>query len=332
MLLSRQIKSVSNNTQAQERLLVKVVQQNEETTKLLQRVEKVVIGITDGLKEGFSGLSKHLSETKEEDLIEIKELWMKKMSELEKIIEIGGENSSQQIEKQMKKLDAMLSAKLLDLDINSDHIKLELQNIRQELVETNESRLRGEIASDTKLNTILSDLKSLQTQLDRVEQNTIQLFNSLEIGFDGIRRELSTNSEGLQGLNELQDIWMKKVKDLEISLSQNPTIDVLNNQMKKMEAMLNAKLVDLDIQTSNLSPQLQEMKKLMGDLLVEHRVGESESEKKMKEVMNELKGLQTQLVEVIHLQTETLNNLNEVCCFYIFIFILIYFYNKFNLI
>jgi hypothetical protein len=305
---------VSDRSQAQERLLVKVVQQNQENSKILKRVEKVVNGISDGLKQSFASLSQELSQDNREGLEEVKELWAKKMTDLERVVLAGGEESTKQIEKQMKKLEAMLTAKLLDLDVGSDQIKEELKNLRRDLMETNESRLKGEASAEGKLNTILVEMKSLQSQLDRVEQLTLRIFNSLESGLGDIRKELLASSNG-EGLEELKQLWLKKMGDLErtiLSSEARPTAGELEKQMKKIEAMLNAKLLDLEINVTSLSPQLKEMKAQIGEVMGGLQRGEKQSEKKMKEMMVELKSLQTQLIEVIRLQTESSQNLNEV--------------------
>jgi hypothetical protein len=305
---------VSDRSQAQERLLVKVVQQNQENSKILKRVEKVVNGISDGLKQSFASLSQELSQDNREGLEEVKELWAKKMTDLERVVLAGGEESTRQIEKQMKKLEAMLTAKLLDLDVGSDQIKEELKNLRRDLMETNESRLKGEASAEGKLNTILVEMKSLQSQLDRVEQLTLRIFNSLESGLGDIRKELLASSNG-EGLEELKQLWLKKMGDLErtiLSSEARPTAGELEKQMKKIEAMLNAKLLDLEINVTSLSPQLKEMKAQIGEVMGGLQRGEKQSEKKMKEMMVELKSLQTQLIEVIRLQTESSQNLNEV--------------------
>jgi hypothetical protein len=311
MLLSRQMSKVSDRSQAQERLLVKVVQQNQENSKILKRVEKVVNGISDGLKQSFASLSQELSQDNREGLEEVKELWAKKMTDLERVVLAGGEESTKQIEKQMKKLEAMLTAKLLDLDVGSDQIKEELKNLRRDLMETNESRLKGEASAEGKLNTILVEMKSLQSQLDRVEQLTLRIFNSLESGLGDIRKELLASSNG-EGLEELKQLWLKKMGDLERTILARPTAGELEKQMKKIEAMLNAKLLDLEINVTSLSPQLKEMKAQIGEVMGGLQRGEKQSEKKMKEMMVELKSLQTQLIEVIRLQTESSQNLNEV--------------------
>ena len=314
MLLSKQMSKVSDRSQAQERLLVKVVQQNQETSKILKRVEKVVDGISDGLKKGFMSLSQELSQNNKEGLEEVKELWAKKMNDLEKVVLAGGEESTKLIEKQMKKLEAMLTAKLLDLDVGSAGISDELKSLRKDLMETNESRLKGEAEAEGKLNSILQEMKSLQSQLDRVEQLTLRIFNSLASGLNDIRKELleSSNSEGLE---ELKELWVKKMSDLEKSVlapGGRPSAGELEKQMKKIEAMLNAKLLDLELNVTSLSPQLKEMKAQLGEVMEGMQRGEERSEKSLKEMMVELKGLQTQLIEVIRLQTETSQNLNEV--------------------
>jgi hypothetical protein len=313
MLLSRQLTKVSDRSQAQERLLVKVVQQNQEAAQIMHRVEKAVVGLSAGLKAGFVGISRELAESNQEGLAEMKELWVKKMSELERIVEAGGESSTKLIEKEMKKLDIVMSAKLLDMDVASDGISQELKQIRKELVEANESRLRGDGgAADSKLNTILTELKSLQQQLTRVEELTLRIFTSMETGFGSVRQELLASSNR-EGLEELKELWLKKMSDLEKTLlGGSCSEDAFDKQMKKIEAMVNAKLVDLDLSLSSLSPEFKEIKEQMRETLAATRQGDANAEKRMGAMMAELKGLQTQLVEVLQLQAESSQNLSQV--------------------
>jgi hypothetical protein len=312
MLLSRQINKVKVQTQAQERLLIKVVEQNEATATILNRVEKHVIGIGQGMKKGFSRIQQDLSNLNNlEGLEEVKELWAKKMNDLEKAIQTGGAESTKLIQNQMKKLEVMLSAKLLDLDVNDDEIQNELGIIRQQLIEANNSRLKGEAQSEERLNNILSELKSLHTQLDRVEQMTIRIFQSMEIGLNDVRKELLENSNR-EGLDELRELWLKKVSELEKAIHSSTNQETFEKQMKKTEAMLNAKLLDLDLNISSLTPQLNDMKQQLHDVLVGMNQGVENSNERFGVMMLELKGLQTQLIEVVNLQKETAQNLSEV--------------------
>ena len=317
MLLSRQIHKVDDRSQAQERLLVKVVQQNDETVQILRRVEIVVTGISEGMKIGFQEIGSQLSDLKNpEGLEEVKELWLKKMSDLEKVIANGGENSSNLIEKQMKKLDAMFTAKLFDLDVSSEGIKGELQKIQQQLIEANDSRLRGETAAEEKLERILDEMKGLQSQLDRVEAMTVKIFTSMESGFSDIRKELLENSNS-EGLVELRDLWLRKVSDLEKSLSNGHSMEGLESQLKKMEVMMNAKLLDLDVNLASLSPQLSEVKQQLQGVLHGVHEGEENAQKRLAEMLSQLRGLQTDLVEVIRLQHENATHLQQVNLVYL---------------
>lgn len=309
MLLSRQIKRADDRSQAQERVLVKVVQQNQETLQTIQRVENSLALVSKALKDGFISLGQELSKVSTESLEEVKELWNKKVCDLERAIQIGGETSTKQIEKDMKKLEALLAAKLLDLDIGADRITQELKQLRRELISSNESRLLGDAQAETTMIAILTDLKSLQLQLTRVEHVTTRIFRGMECGFADLRKELASNFEGL---NEFKDMWMKKMMDLEKTLIETPTIEAFEKQMKKIEALVNAKLLDLDASTITLSPQLLDMKQQLKDALVSYQAGQEKSDIKMKEVISELKSLQTQLSDVIHLQKENMQILNQV--------------------
>lgn len=316
MLLSRQIHKVDNRSQAQERLLVKVAQQSDETIEILKRVEVVVTGISDGMKLGFHEIRSQLSDLNNtEGLEEVKELWVKKMSDLERVIESGGENSSTLIEKQMKKLDAMFTAKLFDLDVASDGIKGELAEIQRQLLEANESRLRGETAAEATLQQILREMKGLQSQLDRVEALAVKIFTSMDAGFCDIRKELLENSNR-EGLAELKELWLRKVSDLEKTLLTSAPggagVEGVEKQLKKMEVMMNAKLLDLDLNLSNLSPQLSEVKQQLQGVLCGVQEGEENAQRRLAEMLSELRGLQTDLVEVIRLQHENATHLQQV--------------------
>jgi 3-dehydroquinate dehydratase len=322
MLLSRQIHKVDDRSQAQERLLVKVVQQNEETVEILRRVEEVVIGIADGMKVGFNEIRQELSATNEEGLLEVKELWVKKMGDLEKAIATGGEQSTKLVESQMKKLEAMFTAKLFDLDVPCDGIKTELQAIQKQLIEANTARLNGEKSAEKRLETILTELKSLQTQLDRVEAMTTRIFQTMERGFADIRKELLENSNAA-GLQELRELWLRKVSDLEKTLATSRNSDgasdamaiaeMMEKQLKKMEVMIDAKLLDLDLlSVSSISPQLDDVKQQLQEVLRSVHQGDRNSQKKLEEMMTDLRELQTELVEVIRLQGENSKNLTEV--------------------
>jgi hypothetical protein len=316
MLLSKQIHKVDDRSQAQERLLVKVVQQNEETVEILRRVEEVVVGIAAGMKGGFEDIRRELSVTNVEGLEEVKELWIKKMADLDKAIATSGENSTKLIENQMKKLDAMFTAKLFDLDVPSEGIKAELQTIQKQLLEANIGRLNGEKNAEQRLVTIMTELKSLQTQLDRVEEMTTRIFTTMERGFGDIRKELLENANH-EGLQELRELWLRKMNDLEKTLVMNGSnnsngVELFEKQLKKMEMMINAKLLDLDLSISSISPQLNEVKQQLQEVLQGVHQGEENSQKKMDEMISELRGLQTELVEVIRLQSENSKNLAEV--------------------
>jgi hypothetical protein len=168
MLLSKQITGVPGH--APEKLLLKVLQQIRERAEPSPmssptEEEDDSNGTSGGLRKQFRCLRQELFETDREGLVELQELWTKKMTELEKLITrggSGGRETTQKIEKQMKILDAMLSAKLLALDVESDSIKEELSTLREEMMETNESRLRGEPAAAGKLKSLVEEMKSFR--------------------------------------------------------------------------------------------------------------------------------------------------------------------------
>lgn len=165
MLLSKKISEVSSHPP--EKLLLKVLQQIQEPIEpTCSPIEdEDFIGTSVGLRKLFRSLRQELNETDPQELRELHGLWMKKMTELEKVISKGGRESTQKIRKGMKILALMLTSALSALDIETDPFTKELSVLREEMMMTNESHLRGEPGAQGKLRSLLEEMKSLQTQL-----------------------------------------------------------------------------------------------------------------------------------------------------------------------
>jgi hypothetical protein len=134
----------------------------------------------------------------------------------------------------------------------------------------------------------------------------------MEAGFTSVRQELLASSNP-EGLMELKDLWLKKMSDLERTLEGGVCTEaVLDKQMRKIEAMLNAKLLDLDLSVSSMSPQFKEIQQQMQEVLTATRQGEANADQRMGAMLTELKSLQTQLTEVIELQALSSQNLSQV--------------------
>jgi chromosome segregation ATPase len=266
MLLANQVNKITVQAQAQERLLVKIIEQNVQTHQSLARVEEATFKISDQLQLGFAQIGTELSKVgNQEGLEELKEIWSSKMEALETLIQEEADTKS--MEKLMKKLEMMMDAKLLDLNLDSSMISQQLQQVQQQLTEAAQARERGEQHANEQLKQIVDGMKGLQLQLERVEQQVQRLFQYMDHQFDNIRNQLGSNQ---QGLNELRQLWMKKLEEIEGSIHTlqqgQETANHMNNpndfqaslekQMKKFEAMLTAKLFDLDVENHSMKEQL----------------------------------------------------------------------------
>jgi hypothetical protein len=83
--------------------------------------------------------------------------------------------------------------------------------------------------------------------------------------------------------------------------------------MDKLNSKLEERLDHFQIALPDITHQLDEMKQQLLGVAAGVREGDEQSQKRMESMMLELKGLQTQFVEVIRLQNEMSLSLNEVC-------------------
>jgi len=323
MLLSNQVNKITVQAQAHERMLVKIVDQNVQTHQSLERVEKVTTSTSDQLKYGFAKIRNELNKTG--NLVgveELKEIWVSKMEALETLIQEQGDTKS--MNKLMKKLELMMDAKLLDLNLDSSNISKQLQVVQLQLAEAALARERGDQHANEQLQQILQDMKGLEAHLERIEEQVTRLFQQMDKEFDNIRQQLTSNS---QGLNEIRQLWMKKLDEIESFLmtmqasnesqaqslqSQVDLQTALGKQMRKFEALMSAKLFDLDIENHSMKDQLLFVQKELVEAAKLRQQDAEEGEKRWIYVFKELRGMQTQLAEVLYLQRDVAQQLREV--------------------
>eukprot|EP01038_Epipyxis_sp_PR26KG_P004126 gene4126-5880_t len=322
MLIANQVNKITVQVQAQECMLVKIIDQNIQTHESLERVEKATFKINEQLKIGFADISRELREVgNEEGLQELKTIWNSKMEVLETLIRDG---DTKTIEKLMKKLEMLMNANLIDLNLDSSEIIRQIQEVQKQLTEAAHARDRGEQHAQEQLQQILQEMKGLQFQLDRVELQVQRLFEQMDMQFHNIRNQLQTN---YQGLLEIRTLWMKKVEELEVMLSniqsnqndQNKILitnqkefqSILEKQIKKFELMMDAKLFDLDIENHSMRDHILSIQTELLEAEKLRQLDAIEGSKRWNMVFTELKCMQTKLMEIVYLQKETANNLKE---------------------
>jgi hypothetical protein len=294
----------------------------------LDRVEGSLAQLTQQLFGVLVEIREELLQAKtnsnEEALTELRDLWGTRMDNLERAISSSSENAEALIRREMKGLELKIVSKLCDLEVSMDPQRMvtELGKVRDELISGYRGRLEGDEASAQKLDQILSDMRSMQSQLDRVEEKMTQFFGNLTQCLGSVQQELQAkgNSEGLQ---EFRELWLGRMGDLEnlICQSSDPSGSdslavseaAIEKLVTKLDIKLSEKLFDFELSVENLTPQLAEVKQQLLGVAAGVREGDKKSQQQMESMMVELKGLQTQFVEVIRLQTELSLNLNEVC-------------------
>jgi hypothetical protein len=306
-MMMRNHKELSSN---QRTMMTQLDRVEGSLSQLTQQLSGVLVDIRVELLQARTSSS-------EEALAEMRELWETRMDNLERVISSSAENTEAQIKKEMRGLEVQLASTLCDLEVNVDPQRMitELGRVRDELISANRGRLQGDEASTQKLDQILSEMRSVQSQLDRVEEKMTQFFGKLSHSLDSVHKELQEkgNSEGLQ---ELRDLWigrMSELEDLILQSTSNISDAAIEKLVRKLDTKLNEKLFYLDVSLENLTPQLTEMKQQLLAVAAGVRDGEEKSQQRMDSMMLELKTLQTQFVEVIHLQTEMSRNLKKVC-------------------
>ena len=199
----------------------------------------------------------------------------------------------------MRNLERSLLLKMKGLNEDlKNNMKEELVKVKEELIEANKGRLRGEVESEEKIVLILEELKSIQSQLNRVEEKVNNIFKTMENTFCEIRKELVETSKK-EELKELRDLWVESIYKLEELIIEGNKSNGSNisDLMDEIEIMIGDKLVDLDLKILSISPQLDDVKQQLQEVLGEIERGEENSEKKMKLLLDELKSLQNQLTE-----------------------------------
>jgi hypothetical protein len=253
----------------------------------------------------------------EEALAELREMWRSGMKNLERAISSSSENVEALIKDEMEDLELKLDAQLTELDSeNSERLVTELSKVRNELISANRGRLEGDETSAQKLDQILSEMRSLQSQLDRVEEKMTQFFGNLTKSLSSVQQELQAkgNSEGLQ---ELRELWLGRMGELEDLIDGGSAVvseAAIEKLVTKIDKRLKERFRHFKITAfSDITPQLTEVKQQLLEVAAAVREGDKKSEQRMESMLVELKGLQTQFVEVILLQTELSENLDEVC-------------------
>lgn len=314
MLLSKQITKASRQAdyklQAQERLLQKISQQNEEqssqlrvVTQTLNRIEVATSKITASITAGFSSIGSQLAGN-EEGLAEINELWLKRITDLERIISTSGQDVMSKLNLQMDKFEKKFNATLFDLDVDSHAMDNQFKFLREQLADVISAQQRGEDNAERRLQEVMSELKTLNVKLDRVEAVVQRIFVGLQSGFDDVRSQLASNSEGLA---EIRDLWEKKMTELEKTVKATGEISEqkLGLLFDKMEKKFVATLFDLDLDPSLLNNQLNEVKTQLTAACSALQRNEERADETLATMMTELKGLRAQLTEVISLQKDT---------------------------
>jgi hypothetical protein len=301
----------NGDEQAEQHLQLILAEFNQLRTQL-DRVEQVSGKILSDLGGGLVAVRKQLEEN-EEGLAAFKSLWVKKVKDLEVAIDSGGENLVAVIEKCMKNTEKLIAVYLDDLDLDKDALHDQLQDIKLQLCSAAEDRVQGEKRADDRLNLIMSELKELHLQLDRVESVSLKIFHGMEASFMAVRNELSTNAEGL---SEFRGVWERKLLHLEKSISTvgENAVGEIEKQMKKVQNMLDATLADLDIDSEHVLQELALVREQLKTAASDRAAGVEGSEARMNMLVDELRGMQLQLTEVLLLQGDSARSLAEVSC------------------
>jgi GTPase SAR1 family protein len=293
----------------------------------LDRVEGSLNQLTQHLSGVFVEIRDELASKKNVAALEsMKEVWMTRMDGLERAIRSSSENGDAVIARHLEELDAKITSKIynLDMDVDPDRLSRELCRVRDELINANRGRLQGDQGSALKLDQILFEMRGLQSQLGRVEEKMTHFFGELNQSLRGIREELRSNGND-EGLMELREFWIVRMNELEMICRSNADASeaAIEKHMKKLSANIKDRLIDFGVPISHLTPQLNEMKRQLQSVLVGVREGNEQSATNFEVMMLEMKSLQTQFVEVIRLQSELTVNLNEVHYLFRFLSVLI---------
>ena len=144
----------------------------------------------------------------------------------------------------------------------------------------------------------------MHSQLNRIEDMTKEICSALKSSFQDIKATLKDNEKGLK---TLQDTWVKKVGDLEtvILKSTAASKEDLEKEFHKFELKISAVLeddCDSDDQVLEaISAQLADVKQQLVEAAVARQNGDEEAVKRTQSIIAELKGVQTQLLDVVQL-------------------------------
>ena len=283
----------------------------EEIEKVVEKQINPVFEELKRIRNDLSGLSKGFGDIRdemmklnnEEGLKKVKEEWLNRMTRLEGLIK-SSNCDEKKLSQEMRNLERSLLLKIEDLNMGNKFESIEtlmiaeLVKVKEELIEANKDRLRGEVETEEKIVLILEELKSIQSQLNRVEEKVNNIFKTMENTFCEIRKELVESSKK-EELKELRDLWVESVYKLEeLVMSRDKSNGSnISDLMDEIEIMMDDKLLDLDLKILSISPQLDDVKQQLQEVLGEIERGEENSENKMKLLLDELKSLQNQLTE-----------------------------------
>jgi GTPase SAR1 family protein len=246
----------------------------------LRGLQNSMEGLTRGLKEVRGSL---LGSGDEAGWVQLQELWANRMTGLEALV-LSTSCDEASIVKEMKKMEAALTAKLIDLDLGPERVVGEVSKLREEIVSINQARVAGKGEAEEKLKKLFEEVKAVRSQLDRVESTVAALSTSLRLSFDEVRVSLqSLNNE--EGITELKEMWTKRMVSLE-ALVRSTTCDeaTIIKEIKKIEAVLTSKLLDLDLGPERV---VGELSKLREEIVSMRQMADGEA--LLSELFEELK-------------------------------------------
>jgi 5'-deoxynucleotidase YfbR-like HD superfamily hydrolase len=142
----------------------------------------------------------------------------------------------------------------------------------------------GESQAEEKLQKLFEEVKAVRSQLDQVASAVAALSTGLRVSFEEVRVSLqSLNNE--EGMAELQELWAKRMTGLEaLVLSTKCDEAAIVKEMKKIEAALTSKLIDLDLGPERV---VGEVSKLRDEIVAMKQ--RADGEELLSEMFEELK-------------------------------------------
>jgi GTPase SAR1 family protein len=314
--------------------MMEVLRSNQEELKSsqqaivsqLNRVEASVTHLSDQLTNVFLDIQEEFRRWNEEGLREIREVWGTRVDNLERLLLRSSKDDLEVlIKRELKGLELQLDEKLTDMEsMNAERLMIEFRSLSNELMSASLGRQQGDETSAQKLDQMLLQMRVIQNQMDRVEEKMTQFVANFADCLSVVKGELLANGHS-NGLKELREFWMEKMSDLENLIHQknahpnssNGSLseETIEKLVRKIDKKLKVRFHHFDLSVSEMTPQLMDMKAQLLGLVTGINAGDLKSEKRFESVMGELKELQTQLVESIHLQEELSQNLNQVFAF-----------------